>query len=308
MYDRPVFIGGFRSGTTLLINLLGMHADVAPWFETKDLCEALRWLRVLRDPDQAVFEAGYVVPRHLTGFDVEAVHARMLEEMEATFDRIEGAAVSGKAGHERYPLGHDCLGYTREEGRGALARWREEANAGGNPVAAAAATRRLIEALGEAHRRGLERARWINKTPEISRFAPELRAVLGGCRVIYLVRNGLDVVSSAAALGWGEVEQLAYNWKGLLERTRAVMAPYPGDYLELRYEDLLAAPATVLDRALDFCGLSCRGEDIVAEFSRRFGAAAFDRSRIGGGSRLSLEQRAAFERIAGDLQAALGYA
>src|SRR5690606_18120115 len=132
-------------------------------------------------------------------------------------------------------------------------------------------------------------------------------AALGSCRVIYLVRNGLDVVSSAASLGWGQVEQLAFNWKGLLERTRAAMAAHPADYLELRYEDLLAEPAAALDRVLAFCGLPPHGSAIVERFTRDFGVAAFDRSRVGAGARLSVGERAAFERVAGDLQRELGY-
>lgn len=300
--DKPAFIGGFRSGTTLLINLLGLHPDVAPWFETKDLCEALRWMRVLREPGQADFEAGYTVPRHIQGFDADTVLARMRAEMEATFARMAGRAASGKGGHERYPLGPDRLGYSLETGLAALARWRESVR---NDTPAAA-TGALIAGLGEAHRQALGRQAWINKTPEITRFAPELREALGGCRIIYLLRNGLDVVNSAASLGWGDVEQLAFNWKGLLERTRAVMAGHPGDYLELRYEDLLARPAGVLDEVLAFCGLAPDGAAIVERFTAEFGAGAFDRSRIGT-SRLDAEQRAAFDRVAGELQNALGY-
>ena len=307
MPDTPVFIGGFRSGTTLLINLLGLHPALAPWFETKFLCEALRWMRVLREPGAASFEADYCAPPEPAGFALHQVAERMALDMRATFARQAGREDSGKAAHERYPVGHDCTCYTPAQASRALADWRAGLGGDADYGATAAATGKLIETLGGAHRQGLRRARWINKTPEISRFARELRDCLGPCRIVYLLRNGLDVVSSANALGWGDVERLAFNWKGLVELTREAMRDCPQDYLELRYEDLLAEPAAVLDRVLAFCGESPAGADIVARYTRDFGAAAFDRSRIGAGAGLGPREREAFERVAGDLQAELGY-
>ena len=58
--QAPIFIGNFRSGTTLLANLLGFHKDLSPWFETKGLCELLRWQRVLKDPKTIPFESSLI--------------------------------------------------------------------------------------------------------------------------------------------------------------------------------------------------------------------------------------------------------
>jgi hypothetical protein len=54
-HPLPIFIGNFRSGTTLLANLLGFHDELALWFETKAFCEALRWIRVMERPETVPF-------------------------------------------------------------------------------------------------------------------------------------------------------------------------------------------------------------------------------------------------------------
>ena len=305
MNEKPVFIGGFRSGTTLLINLLGMHEDIAPWFETKFICEALRWLRVLQQPDQEGFESGYIVPGDPAGFTLQAVTQRMQTDLQDTFARILGEHDSGKASHERYPLGHDNVKYSPVEAAWALAKFSGEHAREVDVPWLARATADLINTLGEKQRLAWGRAQ-INKTPEIPRFAAELRQCLGGCRVIYMTRNGLDVVASALKLGWGDVNELAYNWKGLLLRTREAMRNHPGDYLEIRYEDLLTEPANVLDRVLGFCGRSPQGGEIVKNFLGAYGASAFDLGRIGSHG-LDAAGRAGFESVAGDLQKELGY-
>src|SRR5690606_10056310 len=139
---------------------------------------------------------------------------------------------------------------------------------------------------------------WINKTPEISRFAPELHQLLGPCRIIYLVRNGLEVVASARKLGWGEIEKMAFNWQGLLERTREGMRQTPADYLEIRYENLLANPQAELDAVLTFCGLPACGAAIVQRFTQEFGAGAFQLQRSQAEA-CTTQEREIFARVAG---------
>jgi hypothetical protein len=121
------------------------------------------------------------------------------------------------------------------------------------------------------------------------------------------VRNGIDVVSSAGKLGWGELGALSYNWKGLIEQTRIAMQDYPEFYLELRYEELLKNPQKVLDQVLTFTGLEPHGANIVAGFKEDFGPNAFDQSKIVSQTLLGAADLDNFNKIAGDLQAELGY-
>jgi hypothetical protein len=308
MADLPVFIGGFRSGTTLLVNLLGLHPQLTPWFETKELCEALRWLRVLQQAESAGQEAEYCAPPQLPGFDPHSVARRMQWHLHDTFARIEGRKASGKAAHERYPLGNDYILYSEAQGSRALDDWLQQVLEQPGSAVAGIATATLINTLADwqqqLHGTG---GGWINKTPEISRFAPELRLLLGPCRVLYMVRDGAEVVASGLKLKWGSAELLARNWKALLLHTRAGMHTNPAHYLELRYEELVLNPVSTLDKVLTFCGREPCGAELVASFIARFGVSAFDTSRLGSGSSLSAEQRASFEQTAGDLQTALGY-
>jgi hypothetical protein len=307
MQELPVFIGGFRSGTTLLINLLGMHPRITPWFETKELSEALRWLHVLREPSQADFETGYCLPAEPRGFTARAVEARMHWLMRDTLARISGEQASGKAQHERYPLGNDFVLYSQQEADAALVAWRRGAGDGSEPDAVAQATGVLIRTLASRQRQLHRGGRWINKTPEITRFAAELRSALGPCRIIYLVRDGMEVVASGLKLGWGNVETLAFNWKGLLERTRKAMQQHPEHYLELRYEQLVREPVATLERVLEFCGEQQLAADIVAAFSEKFGEKAFAAVRLQHRGGFDAEQLRIFNAVAGDMQAALGY-
>jgi hypothetical protein len=307
MQDVPVFIGGFRSGTTLLINLLGLHPQVTPWFETRDLCEAVRWQHVLAQPAQAAFETAYCAPSEPAGFTPDAVYQRMLLQARDTQARVSGGP-SGKAAHERYPVGDDYVRYALDDAESLLQAWHASCSAQPEAARVAAANGTLIRALGALQQRLHGGGPWINKTPEITRFATELRAALGPCRMIYMVRDGIQVVASGHRLGWGSVEALAFNWKGLLERTRAAMQDYPQDYLELRYEELVREPAATLDRVLRFCGRDTLGAGIVARFSASEGTGAFDLSRLQGRDGLTPEQLRVFNAVAGDMQAALGYA
>lgn len=304
---KPVFIGGFRSGTTLLINLMGMHSQAAPWFETKMLCEALRWMYVLKHPTDEQFEQQYVNPPEPAGFSAEAVRARMEFDLRSTLDRISGAQHSGKAAHEQYSIGFDCLGYTLEQGLDALDQWEAATRGSQDYQVVAQATGELIKVLGEHHSEGKAKPLWINKTPEISRFADELRDCLGECRVIYMVRNGERVVESAKKLGWGDVGGLAYNWRALLEKTRSAMAGHASDYKEIRYEDLVSSPNNVLADILRFCALTDEADEIVKQYSLCFDENAFDQSKINRPSDLADEERQLFESVAGDLQKELGY-
>lgn len=304
--QRPAFVGGFRSGSTLLINLLGLHPEVAPWFETKFLCEPPRLQRVLADPAAAAVESQVVGEG---GLAPERIVERMRRDLEQTAGRVEGRLGSGKAHYEKYPIGMDCVRYSLEQGRERLARWEQRVLAEPRLEVVREANGELIGELGRIHAEAYGAPVWINKTPEIPRFAAELRESLGPLRALLLIRDGRDVVRSASNLGWADIERLAVWWKGLIEQSRAAAAADPDGYLEVRYEDLIREPAAELDRILRFFQLEPMGEELVERYKARMGEREpfrlqrFRRIRhLLNGRRLR-----PFYRIAGELLDELGY-
>jgi len=300
------FVGGFRSGSTLLINLLGLHPDVAPWFETKAFCEALRWQKALDEPTcLAVDQQAERIPAGHT-INPEVVAAQMRADIRLTAARLRGDEPSGKAAYERYPIGYDCVRYSVSEAEAAVDRWFARSHYGATAVTVAQATGELINTLGRRHAQLMGKPRWVNKTPEIPRFGSELRQSLGGCRVVLLIRNGYQVALSASRLHWASVEKIALWWKELINLSRA--AAEPSSYLEVRYEDLIRNPAASLDRVLLFLDLEPLGKQLVAEYRRLLGPGAFKRPFRQRWESLGGRERRAFDATAGDLMRQLGYA
>jgi len=252
----PVFVGGFRSGSTLLINLLGLHDDIAPWFETKCLAEALRWIKILEDPAAAEIESLLANPPGPEGFGLESVLQRMLLHAKHTDERLQGKAGNGKASHEHYPIGTDCIGYSFKEFSDLVDQWRQKVeSADPQPSSVAGHTGQLIKALGDLHLQRLGGRIWVNKTPEMPRLANELRMCLGECKVVHLIRDGREVALSGAGLNWGSPRQIAWYWAGMIEESRRAAKGHEDNYLEVRYEQLIEEPDSTLDRVLEFVGV-----------------------------------------------------
>lgn len=266
---KPTFIGNFRSGTTLLVNLLGLHEEIVPWFETKWMCEALRYLRVLTEPGQRDYEASLISATEPGAFSVALVAERMLHDIRASAARVGGHTAHGKAPHERYMLGHDYILYSLERAEEAVTAWSDQVAQVDDPVTVACATGRLIDSLGDLQAQLAGKPYWINKTPEICRFGPELRQCLGSARIILMIRNGRDVVRSAESLGWAEVRQLATWWQGMIEQSRTASTGYENDYLEVRYEALVDQPAEELNRILRFLGMDESGARLVSKYQQQ---------------------------------------
>jgi hypothetical protein len=128
-----------------------------------------------------------------------------------------------------------------------------------------------------------------------------------------------------SGFGTGTIQASAAAWKKHVLAARNA-SRYPGRYLEVRYEDLLADGVGTLKAVLDFCDLSASADevaDIVDEHQfermRARRQVADERARASEGhyrkgtagnwqSELSSTQRRVFHNIAGDLLYELGYA
>jgi hypothetical protein len=122
------------------------------------------------------------------------------------------------------------------------------------PVARADALRMIYRVNAAAH----GKSRFGEKTPAYVYAIAKLAAEIDDARFIHIVRDGRNVALSfrEASFGANDVEHSALNWqRRLLDGRRMGIALGPGRYIELRYEDLIADPATQLRRLCTFLDL-----------------------------------------------------
>jgi hypothetical protein len=188
-----------------------------------------------------------------------------------------------------------------------------------------------------AERQG--KPRWGDKSPSYVRRMRRVAAVLPEATFIHLIRDGRDVALSQLEVHHGadEVTEAAGEWVAGIEKARRGARHLSEDaYLEERYEDLVEDPEPVLGRVcrhvdLDFDpamldyhrSAEDRLSETVREFSRGDGPAITaeqraaqhanvskppQRERAGRWRKdMSPEQVSAFESVAGELLADLGY-
>jgi len=197
------------------------------------------------------------------------------------------------------------------------------------------------DALRAFYRYYAERAgkpRWGDKTPHYTRKMPLIERVLPEARFVHLIRDGRDVALSLMEVHFGpeDVLSAAKRWTAWIAKARR-HAQRVDHYLEMRYEDLVQDPEGVLTRVCDFVELPWdsamleyherapgRIEEIARDFDRPQGGPAIPadvrarqhrhvsqpprEDRVARWRRdMSPADRAAFESVAGDLLAELGY-
>lgn len=113
------------------------------------------------------------------------------------------------------------------------------------------------------------KARWGDKSPAHTTAVGAIHALLPEARVIHLIRDGRDVVTSVRDLWFRPartLEGLAADWRARVQAARSAGQGQPW-YLEVRYEDLVQDPDRVLRSIGEHCALSMSAE--VEEAGRR---------------------------------------
>jgi hypothetical protein len=281
----PFVVGVGRSGTTLLRMMLDAHPDLAIGPETHFVPDLIRASRGRRGSPERALRA-IVESRRWGDFDLDA------GELEA---RLRGLDPFGPAGALRafYAL------YAESQGK----------------------------------------PRWGDKTPVYVTKMREIAATLPEARFVHLIRDGRDVALSRARRamrGAARPEAAARKWRDRIREARRQAGRVP-HYLEVRYEDLVTDTEPTLRRVAEFVELPWdeamlayheRAPERLREVARdlppeegkqhrpaeeRMAAHALtaeppSRERIGAWrEQMSEADRSAFEHVAGDLLAELGY-
>ena len=183
-----------------------------------------------------------------------------------------------------------------------------------------------IAAVFGAYAAEQDKARWGDKTPLYMQYLPLLERLFPRALYVHLIRDGRDAATSflevpegIMSAGWGhprDAAGFAAQWATEVRAARELGARVgAARYLEVRYEELVAAPGEELRRVCAFARLEY--DDGMLGYVGRTDSARKDHQkrldeppRVGvrdWRTELPAGEVAAFEAIAGDLLHALGY-
>jgi len=292
MISRPIFIvGGIRSGTTILYNLMAIHPDVC-WFSN----------HTNRHPG---VEGWAVVSRLLDWPVVGNRLRRTIASYRHDPSRLELRPLP----HEGDDIYHAHCGFggTRD---GVETVMTEQMEA------------RFTRAV-EAHLRWTSKARFLSKQTANNRRLALIDQMFPDALYVHVIRDGRAVASSTLRMPWwsdthiwwlgktaaqwaadgGEpIELAALYWDRTVKEIRRVRETVGKRYKEVRYERLVEDTAGTLDEILSFCGL--RESPVV----RRLIPVSLPDMNTKWREHLTISQQNVLETSIGPLLAELGYA
>lgn len=156
----------------------------------------------------------------------------------------------------------------------------------------------------------LGRSRIGTKNPEYTTCLPLLESLFPGrARYINLIRDGRDVALSTMQQPWGQhtAYACAKTWCRYLDLAAAFAREVgTARWLDLRYEDLVAEPATTFARLEQFIGCDV-GESVRARFLAAAAGNSLARNFGKWQSTMSARDIERFEAVAGRHLLAAGY-
>ena len=206
-----------------------------------------------------------------------------------------------------------------------LVEWGLTADAVAPRLRPGMTTGEAIAAVFEAYAAERGKGRWGDKTPLYMQHLPLLERLFPTALYVHLVRDGrdaalsfLDVPAGIMTEGWGhprDAAGFACLWATEVRAARALGRRVGPRYLELRYEALVADPGAELRRVCGFAGLGYE-EEMLGYVGETESARKEHQRRLAEPPRVGVRdwrtemppgERGAFERVAGDLLAELGY-
>lgn len=300
---RGFVVGAPRSGTTLLVNLIAAHPQVAPIYETGFinhlllLCEGEARRSASRWNSKMYLGIGRYVQGRRSAHDVRKFVTKLL-----SFYRSSNGRTFGKTPDEFFPFGNTCIEYNYCEFVRETERFVKALSDGvGGAEDPFVLGRRYLDRLFAIHCARMDRPLWVNKTPSLVRCVDLLYKMYPESGVVHIVRDGRDVVLSTVARRHGpnNLRDATRRWKELVLAGRRMRQNHR--YREVRYEDLIAAPAQTLAEVFSLLGLDASAAGSLPGLRVYTHREKVWRDAMGN------EDRFAFAREAGDLLVDLGY-
>ncbi|HKY09225.1 MAG TPA: sulfotransferase, partial [Candidatus Binatia bacterium] len=162
---KPIFIVGVpRSGTTLLVNLIGLHPQLAPIFETRFLrnllqhCEYASWYWSTARSRRLLSLFGETLLRSRFTARCEAYRAKIIS-FHSSRDFSNGR-------RSELPFDRQIVLYTCDELVKETDRWIGNLLSGPVPESQVyGEARKLVGALFSLHSARMDKPYWVNKTP-----------------------------------------------------------------------------------------------------------------------------------------------
>ncbi len=235
MYDteRIIFIGGSgRCGTTLMAMLLDIHPDVASLFEVPMFLSMLQHWKSGHKITHKFAEKLFLESEISTDPN-SLFNWRMLpDELNMATHRFINRLNEGAAAPE------------------AMYEWIENIH--------------MVQMIRDGS------TRIVHKTPALAQFTDELFQLWPDCYFIHMLRNPVSVIASYLDQNFGpQTIQEGIDWYA--QRTGAAIRngrKHP-NYLEVRLEDFVQAPALTLDKLQAFVGLELQTRTILQNMTVR---------------------------------------
>lgn len=172
----------------------------------------------------------------------------------------------------------------------------------------------IFEAYFVAYAKRQDKSIWGDKSPGYQSHTRLLKSMFPAARFVHIVRDVRDAALSSNAV-WGKnIYRYAQRWSDALEEYHTQVSPLnAGDFVEVRYEDLLVDPEGILRRICSFLGIPFEeGMTRLSVPTERYGRAR-NREQIVSGNRGQWKQRLTsrqverIESVAADGLARYGY-
>lgn len=282
----PVFIGGaHRSGSTLLVDLLGVHPALSPVYDTEFVIE--------------IAEVLFASP-NLTG---EQMVENTMQIMDG-FTRMLPLRPVPEGNKERYHHGPHHIMFDRDQALGGALDMLSEAVR----IHPLEAFRNMIERIYACHCAWDRKERWINKLHVYVRCLPFLLDAFPGMKFLHVVRDGRDIACSLKAGDFGEldIEWATAAWSESVMAGLNFEMSHPESIHVVRYEELVLQPERTLNRVLTWLGEPTMGEEILQSWCG--GDGMLRRSSVGRWlNELTEQEKQAYWAKNGGLLTSMGY-